>query len=190
MERKVEHLAPDVLEPHMQARDWELAALEAHAAADRSKCWDYAADLAAVGRTTGLRKDVVDGFDNLYVKETVYQVLNKLRLVPTLVLGDYLYSFRDVTEWKSEVAFFQDHGVTAQTNQGVTSVLRRTALMCCSMVELDNHGMLSVHDSLQQMAQSVAAEPSSAAWYLVKDITNVVRQASGFSKLIRVNGYP
>ncbi|KAK9811801.1 hypothetical protein WJX72_010351 [[Myrmecia] bisecta] len=127
---------------------------------------------------------MVDGFDNLYVKETVHQVLNKLELI----LGDYLYSFRDVAEWKSEVAFFADDGVTARTNQGVVSMLRRTsqaeamlkALMSCSMVDVDDDGMLSVHDSLQQMAQSVADEQSTAAWLLVKDVTNVVWQASDF----------
>ncbi|KAK9811215.1 hypothetical protein WJX72_000098 [[Myrmecia] bisecta] len=42
------------------------------------------------------------------------------------VLGDYLYRFRDIMQWKSEVAFFKENGVTAQTNQGVISVLRRT----------------------------------------------------------------
>ncbi|KAK9811517.1 hypothetical protein WJX72_005148 [[Myrmecia] bisecta] len=91
----------------------------------------YAADLAAVGRITGLRKDVVDGFDNLYVKETVHQVLTKLERVPTRVadhpvVGDYLHSFRTINEWQSELAFFEQTGRTARTNDSVIKLLRRS----------------------------------------------------------------
>ncbi|KAK9811841.1 hypothetical protein WJX72_011067 [[Myrmecia] bisecta] len=91
----------------------------------------YAADLAAVGRTMGLRKDVVDGFDNLYVKETVHQVLNQLERGPTLVadhpvVGDYLHSFRTVDEWQSELAFYESTGGTAHTDESVIKLLRRS----------------------------------------------------------------
>ncbi|KAK9813160.1 hypothetical protein WJX72_009976 [[Myrmecia] bisecta] len=138
-------------------------------------CWS-----PLVGRLTGLRKEVVDGFDNLYVKETVYQ---------------------DVKKWECELAYYQRTGVTARTNDGVIGILRRSfdwlsdeqrrmfldaatilharpadhllavwgslqgslpfatamlgGLQSSSMVVVDGERNLFVHDSLRQLARTI-----------------------------------
>ncbi|KAK9803566.1 hypothetical protein WJX72_000642 [[Myrmecia] bisecta] len=89
----------------------------------------YADDLSVIGRITGLRKEAGDRFDNLYVKETVYQeALHICAGLPLALklLGDYLHNFRDVDEWESELAYYLRTGVTARTNDGVISILRRS----------------------------------------------------------------